>query len=205
MKKLFILLSFLLFIPNINAESMDEFDFQKNDIYDYAEIFGDIEYDRLSEKIKEFELKSSIDLSIITVSSSVELSSMTDKLINMEVKNNKTIYLPSIVIVYEQNGGINLVTNSLYNDVWDNSVLKKFEANKITKYDNIYIFDTELELMLQDWIDYYDDINLINIVLILTLAILASMVILKLLTRSYRPKLITEADKYIKEENIIIK
>ena len=78
MKKIVLLLTFLLFIPNIKASSIYDFEFTKENIYDYADVLGEFEYERLTDKIKEFELKSSIDVSLITVSSNDELIAMTN-------------------------------------------------------------------------------------------------------------------------------
>lgn len=205
MKKIFILLTFLLFIPIIKAESIYDFKFTNENIYDYANTLGEFEYDKLIDKIKEFELKSSIDLSVITVSSYSELIAMSNHLSSMEVKNNKTLYIPSIVIIHSKNGEMKIITNTYYNDIWDRKALQKFETYKILKYNNIYVFDTELDLMIQDWIDYYDTQNLINIVLILIISILTTLVLVRLLTKKYRPSIITAADKYIQEEKIIVK
>lgn len=205
MKKIVLLLTFLLFIPNINASSIYDFEFTKENIYDYADVLGEFEYERLTDKIKEFELKSSIDVSLITVSSNDELIAMTNTLIGMEVNNKKSIYIPSVVIIFEKNGEMNIVSNTYYKDVWNRKSLQKFETYKLNKYNNIFIYETELDLMLQDWIDYYDNQNLINIVLIITIALLMTLIIIKILTKEYRPKFITEADKYIKEDKIIVK
>ena len=205
MKKIVLLLTFLLFIPNIKASSIYDFEFTKENIYDYADVLGEFEYERLTDKIKEFELKSSIDVSLITVSSNEELIAMTNKLIGMEVNNKKSIYIPSVVIIFEKNGEMNIVSNTYYKDVWNRKSLQKFKTYKLNKYNNIFIYESELDLMLQDWIDYYDNQNLINIVLIITIALLMTLIIIKIFTKKYRPKFITEADKYIKEDKIIVK
>lgn len=205
MKKIFILIVFLLLTTNVQASSIYDFKFTKENIYDYANIFSDIEFDQINNSIKEFELKSSIDLSLITVDSLEEAKSISNTLSDMKVNNDESIYIPSIVIIYEKNGEMDIMTNSVYNDVWGNDALKKFKATKLSKYDNIFIYISEIDLMINDWIEYYDYENIINVVFILTIAALITMVIVRLLTKNYRPKFITEADKYINEDKIIVK
>ena len=205
MKKIFILIVFLLLTTNVQASSIYDFKFTKENIYDYANIFSDIEFDQINNSIKEFELKSSIDLSLITVDSLEEAKSISNTLSDMKVNNDESIYIPSIVIIYEKNGEMDIMTNSVYNDVWGNDALKKFKSTKLSKYDNIFIYISEIDLMINDWIEYYDYENIINVVFILTIAALITMVIVRLLTKNYRPKFITEADKYINEDKIIVK
>lgn len=205
MKKIFIILTFLLFIPSLNASTVYDFEFTKDDIYDYANVFGENEYERISDKIKEFELKSSIDLNVITVNSRDEYLEIERRLLEDEVTNDKSIYIPTVVVIYGTETNMKIISNNHYNHVWDRKNLQKFEVYKLNPYKNIFIYDTEIDLMIKDWIDYYDKDNQINIVLIITVSLLVTLIIVKEITKKYRVRLINEADKYISENKIIVK
>ena len=205
MKKIFIILTFLLFIPSLNASTVYDFEFTKDDIYDYANVFGENEYERISDKIKEFELKSSIDLNVITVNSRDEYLEIERRLLEDEVTNDKSIYIPTVVVIYGTETNMKIISNTHYNHVWYRKNLQKFEVYKLNPYKNIFIYDTEIDLMIKDWIDYYDKDNQINIVLIITISLLVTLIIVKEITKKYRVRLINEADKYISENKIIVK
>ncbi len=197
MKKILIILAFLLFIPNINASTY------KNNIYDESNLFDENEYDRLDEKIKEFELKSSIDLKIITTSSIDEFYQQEE----IEEKYKKianSIYLPEIILIYDEFGELKINTNS-DNDIWKRDRLKRFKLLNLNGKEAIYISSIDIDTLIQTWIDYYELENLKLFILIIILSTFATIILMRIITKKYRPKIIREADKYIQKDKIIVK
>lgn len=204
-KNLFAFLLIMIIPLNIKAQSLDKFNFTSEKIYDYAEILDEQTESLIKSSMNEFTFKSGLSINLITVSTTAEMNSLISRIYTIEAPMSFRQNNEGIVIIYINQDDYNIVTLSdLEYNRWEGAKLTRFETN-LRLAEGVTIYDTQIDLFIDDLSDYFHETNVEVILYTIVLAFALTFIFLQLIKRKYNIYDAKEAHDYINVDKIIVK
>ena len=203
MKKI-ILLFLLLVIPfTLKASNLE---LGRESIHDDANIFSDVNEEKLNKLINRFELNSGIKFYLITID---ENESISDK-VNLIYENFKPksfrLDNATLVLIYSSSQDYRLfqLSNRKYNS-WDSDDLKKFENYHLKNIKKETLNENDIMTYLEEFNQFFLERNITNVIIISVISLLFTLVVLRKIFLKYDFPKVTEAIDYINVDKIKVK
>lgn len=206
MKKVLIIFLLIMIIPlNIKAQSLEDFDFTGEKIYDYAEILDEQTENSILSSMNEFTLKSGLSINLITVNTKSEMNCLISRIYEINAPMSFRQNNEGIVIIYIDQDDYSIVTLSdLEYNRWQGASLTRFETN-LRLAEGGTIYDTQIDLFIDDLSDYFHETNIEIILYSIVIAFILTFICLQLMKRKYNIYDAKEAYDYINLDKIIVK
>lgn len=206
MKKLIFLIT-LLFIPfMINASAVPELDLSSKSIHDEANLFDNVELNKLNRAIKRFELNSGIKFYLITVKNKEEIVSLINTIYDSYTPSSYRKDDDTLIMIYHDNSNFNLIefSNRKYN-TWNSNDLRKFSIYYLSPVENGMLSEYHILTNIEEWTKYFQKNNMINIIISSIITLFFTLIILKKIQLKYDYPKVIEVSDYINEDRVIVK